>query len=225
MRSITHAHRAAAALAVVLTLTAGLAGTAQAAKGGKPKPGGTVTTTTTTTTALSASGIKSVHDSICPTVEEYTNCSALSATASNYGQTGWTASSGPANGTVQYNAYYAMGSAQWAQTVSHEVGGHHDAWNEIVYKVGLTKAWTDYYDLDYFGELWAEARYKATKGTVRDFTRSEGKETYLDCVGPVAHKYTGNYLSMWGISATLQPTFCLGADTVMSDALTKVRPN
>lgn len=224
MRSITHAHRAAAALAVVLALTAGLAGTAQGAKGGKPGTG--TVTLTTTTTALSASGIKSVHDTVCPAVVEYTPCSALSVTVANYGQTGWSASSGPANGTVQYNSYYAMSSASWAQTVSHEVGGHHDAWREIVAKAGETQAWTDYYDLDYFGELWAEARYKAVKGTTRDFTRSEGKETYLDCAGPVAHGYTGNYISRWGVSGLdAQKVFCQGAATVMSDALTKVRPN
>lgn len=225
MRSINHAHRAAAVLAVVVALSAGVAGTAQAAKGGKGgKPGSGSTTTTTTTTT--ASGIKSIHDTTCDAVSEYVPCTGLSVTVSNFGATGWTASSGPANGTVSYNSYYSLSSASWAQTVSHEVGGHHDAWREIVAKVGSSQAWTDYYDLDYFGELWAEARYKAVKGTSRDFTRNEGKELYLDCVGPVAHGYSGNYLTNRGISSgDPQRTFCSGADTVMNDALTKVRPN
>ena len=94
-----------------------------------------------------------------------------------------------------------MPSADWAQTVSHEIGGHHDAWNELVAKVGTAQAWTDYYDLDYFGKLWAEGRYKAVEGTARTFTLSEGKELYLDCVGPVAHGYPGNYLSNRGVTA------------------------
>ena len=228
MRSINHAHRAAAVLAVVVALTAGLAGTAQAAKGNKGgKPGtGSTTTTTTTTTTPTASGIKSIHDSVCPAVSDYVPCAELAVTVSNLGATGWTASSGPANGTTSYNSYYTLSSSSWAQTVSHEVGGHHDAWRELVAKVGTGQAWTDYYDLDYFGEIWAEARYKAVKGTVRDFTRSEGKELYLDCVGPVRHGYPGNYLTNRGIaSGDPQRTFCSGADTVMSDALTKVRPS
>ena len=224
MRSISHARTATAVVAVVAALTVGLTGTAQAAKGGKGgKPGGT--TTTTTTTAVSASSIKPIHDSVCPSVAEYAPCSSLSVTVANYGA-GWLASSGPANGTIQYNSYYSMTSAKWSQTVSHEVGGHHDAWREIVAKVGASQAWTDYYDLDYFGEMWAEARYKALKGTTRDFTRTEGKEGYLDCVGPVAHGYSGNYLTNWGFPAgSAQQSFCQGASTVMSDSLTKVRPS
>jgi hypothetical protein len=225
VRSISHARRATAAVAVLAALTIGLTGTAQAAKGGKGKPGGTTTTTTTTSTTVSATSIKPIHDSVCPTVAEYTACSSLAVTVTSTGA-GSLGSSGPANGTVTYNSYYSMSSAQWAQTVSHEVGGHHDAWGEIVAKVGASQAWTDYYDLDYFGELWAEGRYKALKGTTRDFTRAEGKEGYLDCVGPVAHGYSGNYLSNWGLSAgSAQQSFCQGASTVMADSLTKVRPS
>ena len=105
-----------------------------------------------------------------------------------------------------------MSSANWAQTVSHEVGGHHDAWHELVAKVGATQAWTDYYDLDYFGKIWAEGRYKAVEGTARNFTLSEGKELYLDCVGPVSHGYPGNYLTNRGVTGTTaQTTFCQGA--------------
>ncbi len=56
---------------------------------------------------------------------------------------------------MRYNAYYVLSDATWAQTVSHELGGHHDAWHELVAKVGASQAWTDYYDLDYFAERWA----------------------------------------------------------------------
>ena len=226
MRSITHAHRAAAVLAVVVALSAGVAGTAQAAKGGKGGKPGSGTTTPVITTTTSPSTIFTINNDVCPAVSEYVSCGSLSVSVGDYGMTGWTASSSPANGTITYNSSYSLSSSGWAQTVSHEIGGHHDAWREIVAKVGATQAWTDYYDLDYFGELWAEGRYKAVKGTTRDFSRAEGKETYLDCAGPVAHGYSGNYLSMWGIAAgTAQSTFCQGAATVMSDSLTKVRPS
>lgn len=228
MRSSNPALRATAVVAVVAALSAGMATTAQAGKTSKGRPGGAVVTTTTTTTpttALSSSSIKSVHDSVCPSVAEYTSCTGLSITVSDAGATGWTATSAPGNRTTSYNSHYAMSSANWAQTVSHEIGGHHDAWNELVAKVGTTQAWTDFYDLDYFGKIWAEGRYKAVVGTVRTFTLSEGKELYLDCVGPVSHGYSGNYLTNRGVSgSSAQTTFCQGAATVMSDAISKVRP-
>ena len=228
MRSSNPALRATAVVAILAALAAGTATTAQAGKTSKGKAGGgvvTTTTTTTTTTALSASAIKSVHDSVCQAVAEYTSCAGLSITVADAGATGWTANSSPGNRTTSYNSYYAMSSANWAQTVSHEIGGHHDAWNELVAKVGTAQAWTDYYDLDYFGKLWAEGRYKAVVGTARTFTLSEGKELYLDCVGPVAHGYPGNYLTNRGVTGTTaQTTFCQGAATVMSDAISKVRP-
>jgi hypothetical protein len=224
VRSSNPALRATAVVAILAALTAGTATTAQAGKTNKGKPGAT-TTTTTATTALTAAQVRSVHDTVCPTVAEYTPCSGLSVTVSNFGATGWTGTSGPADKTVSYNTYSALPASDWSAVVAHEVGGHHDAWNEIVAKVGTSQAWTDYYDLDYFGEKWAEARYQALKGTARDFTLSEGKEVYLDCAGPVAHGYTGYYLSGRGFSAgTQQVTFCQGASTVMSDALTKVKP-
>lgn len=228
MRSINPALRATATVAIVAALSAGIAGTAQA--GGKGKPGGTTTITTTTTTststALSASAIKAVHDRVCPQVVDYTTCAGITVTVSDFGATSWSASSSPANKTVSYNSHYQMSDAGWAQTVSHEIGGHHDAWNELVTKAGVTQAWTDYYDLDYFGQQWAQARYVAVKGTTRAFTLTEGKEVYLDCVGPVAHGYPGNYLTNRGVMGTSQQTqFCQGASTVTSDALTKVRPS
>ena len=225
MRSIHPALRATATVALVAALCAGLAGTAQAggSKSKKPvKPG----TLTTTSTYLTASGIRSVHDTVCPTVAEYTKCANLTVTVSDQGSTGYTATSAPASGSVSYNSSVPQTSAGWSRTVSHEVGGHHDAWNELVAKVGTTQAWTDYYDLDYFGELWAEARYKAVKGTTKDVSRSQGKEVWLDCVGPNAHGYPGNYLSGLGLAeGSEQTTFCQGASTVMSDAITKVRPS
>jgi hypothetical protein len=223
VRSSNPALRATAVVAVVAALSAGMATTAQAGKTSKGKPGST--TTTTTTTALSASAVRSVHDSVCPSVAEYTSCPGISVTVSNFGATGWTGNSSPANKTVSYNTYSSLSGSAWSALVAHEMGGHHDAWNEIVAKVGTTQAWTDYYDLDYFGEKWAEARYQAVKGTARDFTLSEGKEIYLDCAGPVAHGYNGYYLSGRGFSAgTQQVTFCQGAASVMSDAISKVRP-
>ena len=52
-----------------------------------------------------------------------------------------------------------------------------------------------------------------------------GKDPYRDCVGPVSHGYSGNHLTNRGVSgASAQTTFCQGAATVMSDAISKVRP-
>ena len=229
MRSTIPARRSAATLAVLLAFTAGAAGTAHAAKGGKGPKGPTTTTTTpTTTTPTTTVNISEVHAATCSKVMEYTSCGSMNVSITNAGATGWIGSASPANNAVTYNSYYSSSSAAtWANVVSHEAGGHVDAWNEIVAKVGTTQAWTDYYDLDYFGEAWAEGRYKALKGTTRDFTRTEGKETYLDCAGPVAHGYVGHYLTMWGFSGlTAQQGFCAsGTAQVMSDALTKVRPS
>ena len=73
-----------------------------------------------------------MHDSVCPSVAEYTTCVGLKITVADLGATGWSANSSPANGTTSYNSRVQMSSASWAQTVSHEIGGHHDAWNELV---------------------------------------------------------------------------------------------
>ncbi|WP_392543020.1 hypothetical protein [Oryzobacter telluris] len=216
-------------MAALLALTAGVAGTAQAAKGGpgKPPKGGTSTTIPVTPTTTTTVNVADVQSTTCPKVMDYASCGSMNVTVANLGATGFIGNAGPANNAVTYNTYYTGTATTWAAVVAHEAGGHVDAWNEIVAKVGTAQAWTDYYDLDYFGELWAEGRYRATKGTTRDFTRSEGKETYLDCVGPVAHGYTGNYLTMWGYSGlAAQQGFCAsGTAQVMSDALTKVRPS
>jgi hypothetical protein len=194
-----------------------------AVKGGKGPKGPIVVSPTPT---LTEAQIRATHDTVCPQVVEYTACASITVTVANMGATGWTGSAGPAARTVTYNSYYSLTQAQWSAVVSHEMGGHHDAWNELVAKVGPSQAWIDYYDLDYFGELWAEGRYLALKGTTRDLSRVQGKEVYLDCAGPVAHGYTGGYLSGLGFSTlTQQQQFCIGSAQVFTDATTKVRPS
>lgn len=234
MRFTLPARRSAALTAALLITTVGIAGTAQAAPGGNGNPKGTTTTTPTTTsptpttTTTTTASVADIHATTCPKVMEYTSCGAMGVTIADAGATGWIGKSSPASNAVSYNTYYSSSSAAtWANVVAHEAGGHVDAWNEIVAKVGAGQAWTDYYDLDYFGEAWAEGRYRAITGTSRDFTRVEGKETYLDCVGPVAHGYLGHYLNRWGqTTLAAQQSFCSsGTAAVMSDALTKVRPS
>lgn len=224
MRSFIPARRGAAVLAALALISVGASATAQAAKPVKPTKSGTVIWSSTTTAPASATTVRDIHTATCPKVMEYSTCGSMSVTIDNFGSTGWNGSASPANNAVKYNTYY--GSSSWANVVAHEVGGHVDAWNEIVAKVGAAQAWTDYYDLDYFGELWAEARYRTLKGTTRDLTRTQGKEVYLDCVGPVAHGYTGGYVGGLGFSTlSAQQSFCTGSGAVMSDALTKVRPS
>jgi hypothetical protein len=203
---------------VLLSLTAP---PADAGKGGNGRGKGPSTSPTAPTSTTV--DVLSIHNQKCPAVSEYVTCSALIVTAEDFGQTGWTGSSGPAAGTVKYNTYYTMSTSNWEQTVSHEVGGHHDAWAEV--SARGVDPWADYYDLDYFGELWMEARYLDFKGTARDFTRTEGKEMYLDCAGPVRYGYRGNYLYNRSIATAEQPAFCAGHEVVMTDSLTKVRPS
>lgn len=155
------------------------------------------------------------HATVCPKVVEYTVCSSLTVTAKDFGATGWSASTTPSTGSVRYNLHYIV---SWPNVVAHEVGGHVDAWNEIVRKVGTAQAWTDYYDLDYFGERFFEARFG------RDISRTLGKELYLDCAGPVAHGYTGSYISRYGSTLSAQTSACSGTGQIMTDALTKSRP-
>ena len=146
------------------------------------------------------------HNEVCPQVSEYTNCSTLRVEIANYGATGWNGSASPANGLVRYNTYYA--NSNWAQVVSHEVGGHVDAWNEIVAKVGVSQAWVDYYDLDHFAVQWLYGHTGTTYSTTR------AKEMYLDCAGPVAHGYWGNYVG------SLASKVCPDHESVMQMALT-----
>ena len=221
MRSSHPALKATAVVAIAAALSAGMATTAQAGKTSKGKPA----TTTVTTTVSTSTTIANAQAATCGTVADYTSCAALQVTITNQGATGYAGNSSPATSAITYNSYYAGTQADWSNVVAHEVGGHIDAWNELVAKVGTSQAWTDYYDLDYFGKLWAEGQWKAVKGTVRTFTLSEGKEAYLDCAGPVAHGFQGNYLYQWGFTtATVQKSFCTGSSAVMTNALTKVRP-
>ena len=173
MRSSNPALRATAVVAVVAALSAGMATTAQAGKTSKGRPGGTVvttTTTTTTTTALSASSIKSVHDSVCPSVAEYTSCAGLSITVSDAGATGWTATSAPGNRTTSYNRPTTRcrpqlgpdGLARDRRTPRRveragRQGRHHPGVDRLLRPRLLRQD-------------RAEGRYKAVVGTVRTFT-------------------------------------------------------
>ena len=147
-----------------------------------------------------------IHNEVCPQVVEYTNCSSLTVVIDNFGATGWNGSAHPSSGTVRYNTYYS--NSNWAQVVSHEVGGHIDAWNEIVAKVGVSQAWTDYYDLDKYAVQWLYRHTGTTYGTTR------AKEMYLDCAGPVEHGYWGNYVG------SLASKVCPDHEVVMQQALT-----
>lgn len=227
MRSSASA-RAAAALAVTVLVTAGVAGAADAAKGGKGggkgggKPPKDSTPTAPSTTGASA--IQAAQEDVCPKVSDHTSCAALTVTIKDFGNVGWAGQAHPANQSVDYNTYFTASQSAWSNVVAHEVGGHVDTWNEIVARVGVTQAWTDYYDIDAFAVPWATARWSAVKGTSRAFSTWEAKEAYLDCAGPVAHGYQGNYLYTWGLStSSQQQSFCTGASTVLEDALTKSR--
>ena len=221
MRSSHPALKATAVVAVAAALSAGMATTAHAGKTPKGKP----SSSTVTATVSTATTIANAQAATCASVADYTSCAALKVTIVNQGATGYTGNASPATSSITYNSYYTGSQADWANVVAHEVGGHVDAWNEIVAKVGTTQAWTDYYDLDYFGKTWAEGQWKAVKGTARTFTQSEGKEAYLDCAGPVAHGFRGNYLYQWGFATSaLQKSFCTGSSAVLTNALTKVRP-
>lgn len=223
MRSSVPA-RTAAALAVAALLTAGVAGAADAAKGGNGggkgggKPGKGSTSTSTTLTGASA--VQAAYDDVCPKVAAYTSCASLDATIADFGATGWVGSAHPAAGAVDFNIHYTYSQASWNNVVAHEVGGHIDAWNELVAKVGTTQAWTDYYEIDTFAQPWITKRWSATMGTSKSFTTSQAKEGWLDCRGPVAHGYRGDYLYTWGISAgTAQQNFCRGYADVMTQAI------
>lgn len=112
----------------------------------------------------------------------------------DYGANGYAGYSYPAQGRVEYNSYYVgrVSQSQWETIVAHEVGGHIDTWNEIVASVGVSQAWTDYYDINIFAQEWL-----AQKGYA--FSSGLSKELWLDCAGPVSHGYTGNYLTYYGV--------------------------
>ncbi len=222
MRSSVPA-RTTAVLAVAALLTAGLAGAADAAKGGGKGSGGggkPRSSSLTTSTLTGASAVAAAYADVCPQVVGYTDCAAVTRDIEDFGGTGWVGYAHPANETVQFNTYYTYSQSSWNNVVAHEVGGHVDAWNELVSKVGTSQAWTDYYELDTFAQPWVTARWAATMGTSKTFSTSMAKEAYLDCRGPVSHGYRGDYLYIWGIAAgTPQKTFCTGYTTVMDQAL------
>jgi hypothetical protein len=219
--------RTAAALAVAALLTAGIAGAADAAKGGnggggkggggKPSKGSTTTSTSLTGSAAA----KAAYDDVCPKVASYTSCGSLDATIADFGATGWVGRSHPAAGSLDMNTFYTYSQSGFSTVVAHEVGGHIDTWNELVAKVGTTQAWTDYYDIDTFAQPWITQRWAATMGTNKSFSTSQAKEGWLDCRGPVAHGYRGDYLYSWGIAAgSAQQSFCRGYGTVLTEAMT-----
>ncbi len=226
MRSSVPA-RTAAALAIAALLTAGIAGAADAAKGGNGGGGGkggggkpSKGSTTTSSTLTGAAAARAAYDDVCPKVAAYTACGALDATIDDFGATGWVGSSHPAASSLDINTHYSYTQAGFSNVVAHEVGGHIDAWNEIVARVGTAQAWTDYYELDTFAQPWITKRWAATMGTSKTFSTSQAKEGWLDCRGPVAHGYRGDYLYMWGISAgSAQQRFCTGYGEVMTQAL------
>lgn len=204
-------------------LVAGAAGSAAAAKGGKG--GGKPSKPSATTSLTGPNAIRAAHDATCPLVAQYTACASLTVTIADFGNTGWAAQASPAKGAVTYNSYYSSATqADWSAVVAHEVGGHVDVWNEIVAKVGVGQAWTDYYDLDHFAAPWASGAWSAVTGSPRTFGTAEAKEAFLDCAGPVAHGYRGNYLYLWGLTSTAgQRQFCAGSDAVLTAALTSSR--
>lgn len=152
------------------------------------------------------------HNKVCPKVTEYLDCRSVTVEVADFGATGWSASSGPAAGTVKYNTHYS--GQPWADVVAHEMGGHHDVWAELVARVGVSQAWTDYYDIDRLAEPWLEAKLGY------DTTAFYGKEVVLDCEGPVRHGYVGQYLKWrFGVQATEQPAFCSGYRDIIEAAV------
>lgn len=229
MRTLVPA-RVTCVLASALVLLAGAAAPAMAGKGGGGNGGGGTARggkpSKISVTALTGpAAVQAAHDATCPKVVEATVCASLAVKIADFGNTGWAGQASPATSSVTYNSYYSTATQDdWSQVVAHEVGGHVDAWNEIVGKVGVSQAWTDYYDLDFFASPWAPAHWGATATAPRTFTTTEAKEAYLDCAGPVAHGYRGNYLYRWRLTTTTQQqTFCVGADGVMTSALTSSR--
>jgi len=157
---------------------------------------------------LGAAQIERVHDRLCRKVVEYTDCKSLTVTVSDFGPTGWIATSQPYTGIVNYNSHYKYTKDIWESVVAHEVGGHHDTWNEIVARVGYNQAWTDYYELDHYAQLWLA-------GHGYSFDQSLAKELWLDCAGPVDHGYTGLYMQ----TRQVMPSVCSDYRTALELAI------
>lgn len=158
-----------------------------------------------TTVTEPTNSVLQIHNEHCPLVSEYTQCSSLNVEVANFGATGWIGSAKPSEGLVRYNTYYS--TSNWGKIVAHEVGGHIDTWNEIVAKVGVNQAWTDYYDLNHTAQ-----RFFASKGY--SFTSDRAKEVWFDCAGPIKHGYgTGGYTN--GIPESV----CNGHEIALQQAL------
>lgn len=160
--------------------------------------------------ALSASEIRRVHDQVCPGVVEFTDCASLTVLVDDYGYTGWSARTVPSLRTVYYNSTYSLSGSRWSHVVAHEVGGHQDAWNELVFLVSVDQAWVDYYDLEPLAQAWLYRHLG------RQFTLSVSREIWFDCVGPVEHGYLApRYHALYSIP----PEVCDDAHTLIDLAV------
>lgn len=166
---------------------------------GKPDPGNVT---------KQAAQIERLNDRVCRRVTEYTDCKDVTVFVGDYGSTSWAARSHPSTNTVWYNTYYDLSKTALENLIAHEVGGHLDTWNEIVAKVGVNQAWTDYYDIDYYAQVWLQDHGYLVDNTV-------AKELWLDCAGPTVHGYTGYYLLQWNI----MPSVCDDHRRVLDSAI------
>lgn len=205
--------------AIVVVALLATAPVADAARGGGKGSGKGPKTTSLTGTAA----IQYAHDTVCPKVVEYAECSTISVNIA-YFDASWAGWSHPADNAIDYNSRFDASVDAWSNVVAHEVGGHIDVWQEIVAKVGVTQAWTDYYDIDVFAQPWAAAQWQSVTGNTRAFTSSDAKEAFIDCAGPNAHGYQANYLYSWGLySSESRNLFCAGYEQVLDRALVESR--
>ena len=179
--------------------------------GVNPRRGGS----TSSTTVATAAELVTLHNSLCPQVSMYVDCSNIRVVTGYYDTT-WAGFSHPADGYVEYNTkYLGISSASWSNVISHEIGGHMDTWAELVSKVGTARAWTDYYDIDTYAQPYFETKLGVS------LTKSAAKEVYLDCQGAVRNGYIGGYLyNYYGrTSLAAQQDACKGYRTVFDQAI------
>lgn len=180
--------------------------------GGKPAKGGT----TTTAILATQDELLALHNATCPNVAQYADCAALVVRFVNVNAS-WAGYAHPAENYIEYNTQFLgkASNAWWTNTISHEVGGHVDTWAELVSKVGTTKAWSDYYDIDKYAEPFFETKLGV------DLTPQAAKEMYLDCQGAVRNGYLGGYLyGVYGKQALSdQQTVCKGYRAVFDQAV------
>lgn len=165
--------------------------------------------------------IQQVHPAFAPLVAQFVNVADLKVTYVNSGASGYSAYSGPAAGTIEYNTYYnGYSEASWKTIVAHEVGGHHDVWHQLVRDVGLTKAWTDYYDIDTYAKEFFENRWWEMFGAAKTFSLVLAKECYLDLRGSVRMGLPGAYLRSIGLATfAQQQQFGQGSEVIYSRAV------